>query len=475
MNTSRRHFLKAAASLSSLGGVVGSQFSAPFAMTLAGVGALAGEKAGAATVDGGYKALVCLFLQGGNDSHNWIVPTDPAGYADYVRARRELALSYTSLRAANSTLQGAGRSFGMPAELAPLHKWYQAGKAAVVSNVGTLVVPTTKADFDAGNNLPPKLFSHNDQQSLWQSMSPEGAKSGWGGRMGDILMSANQYPVFTAISATGNVAFLAGDQISQFQVGSEGPISIRGLGSGSMFGSSQTANILRRSIESAGTNALETEYLKTVQRSIAHDNTLKSALASSSAVPQPSGEVTLSSGRTVSIATDSLAKQLRVVAQLMGSARSLGMRRQVFMVSIPGFDTHSNQLPQAAILMSRVAQSIDYFLTTVSAMGMLNNVTLFTASDFGRTLTTNGAGSDHGWGSHHFVAGGAVKGGEIYGRFPSLALGSSDDVGSGRLLPSTSVAEYAAVMGGWMGLNANELATVLPGLTNFNRSNLSFL
>jgi uncharacterized protein (DUF1501 family) len=175
------------------------------------------------------------------------------------------------------------------------------------------------------------------------------------------------------------------------------------------------------------------------------------------------------------MAGDSLAKQLRIVAQMIAAGPGLGMKRQVFMVSIGGFDSHANQMRDQPLLMGRVASSADWFLRALDGVGMLNNATLFSASDFGRTLTSNGAGSDHGWGSHHFIAGGAVRGANIYGNFPVTALGTATDVGSGRLLPTTSVTEYAATLGRWMGLNDAELLTVLPNLGNFSNTNLGFV
>ena len=309
----------------------------------------------------------------------------------------------------------SGRSFGMPQELAPLRSWYEQGRCAVVANVGTLARPVSKAEFKAGVGLPAKLFSHNDQAATWQSLQPEGAPTGWGGRMGDILMAANQQPVFTAVSASGNAVFLSGNQVTQYQVGANGPVQINGAQAGWRAGS------------------------------------------------------------TLALATDALAKQLRVVAQLIAAGPGLGMKRQVFMVQIGGFDSHSNQMRDQPLLMARVAQSVNWFLGAMQAQGLLNKVLLFTASDFGRTLASNGDGCDHGWGGHHLVAGGSVKGREIYGSMPITALGTNDDLGSGRLLPSTSVTQYAATRGAWMGLSAAELRSVLPNLGEFSTGNLGFV
>jgi uncharacterized protein (DUF1501 family) len=472
MNTSRRQFLRAASGLAAAAGGVAD---VPFALSLAGLGAMAAQGARAADGGGPYRALVCLYMAGGNDSHNWFVPTDNSGYADYAAARAELAWDRGRLLPLTVSNQAAGRSFGMADALTPLHSWYEAGQLAVVANVGPLERPITTADYAAGRYLPSKLFSHNDQASTWQSLSPEGALSGWGGRMGDLLMAANRYPVFTSVSASGNAVFLSGSSVSQYQVSAAGPVAVKAIANPWLQGSNTAVSALRRVLQRGGADPLQSEYARVMQRSVDTSATLQAALAGASVPALPTAPLTLPGGGTLALDQEPLAHQLRVVAQMAQAAPSLGMQRQVFMVSIGGFDSHANQMRDQPRLMSRVAHSVDWFLNALNAAGMLNNVTLFSASDFGRALASNGSGCDHGWGGHHFVAGGAVKGRNIYGRFPTTALGSADDVGLGRLLPSTSVTEYAAVLGRWMGLSAGELTTVLPGLGNFARSNLDFV
>lgn len=467
--SSRRSFLRTALALGGAG-----PGARALGLPLAGLGALAAQSSAAADVSGGYKALVCLFMYGGNDSHNWLVPTDATGYADYARARGELALPADRLQPIAVSGQAAGRTFGMPQELAPLRKWYQSGQAAFVANVGPLSRPITKTEFQSGIGVPSKLFSHNDQSSTWQSLQPEGAPSGWGGRMGDILASANAYPVFTAVSATSNAVFLTGQQVTQYRVGLEGPLQVNNLGAPTIFGSTAAAAALRRNIASSGTNPLQSEYARVMQRSVDTGSLLGTALAGVPAQPIPATPVQLGTTSTTLDKTP-LARQLAIVARMISAGQALGMRRQVFMVSLSGFDTHSNQLRDQPGLMAQVALATDYFLTTIAGMNMLPNVTLFSASDFGRTLLSNGDGSDHGWGSHHFVAGGAVAGGNIHGRFPLTALGTSDDVGSGRLLPTYSVAQMAAPMGRWLGLSDAELAMALPTIGNFDSRALRFM
>jgi uncharacterized protein (DUF1501 family) len=474
-NTSRRHFLQATAALAASGHSA-LRLHAPLATTLAGLAALAQQSSHAADTSGPYKALVCLFMSGGSDSHNWVVPTDATGYADYAAARRELAWPANRLQPIFTSGQASGRSFGMAEELAPLRRWYEAGQAAWVANVGPLVRPVTKAEFQAGTDLPQKLFSHNDQQSTWQSLSPEGARSGWGGRMGDILMSANAQPVFTAVSATGNAVFLSGSSVTQYQVSADGPVAVNGLNGSNYFGSNAGPALLRRSLADAGNSAaLQAEVVRVMQRSISASAVLQTVLPGVNVPAIPATLISPGTGSTATLNTDALARQLRMVAQMIGAGPTLGMRRQVFMVSMGGFDTHANQMRDQPSQMARVALSVDYFLSALTTMGLLDNVVLFSASDFGRTLLSNGQGSDHGWGSHHFVAGGQVRGRNLYGRFPSTALGSADDVGSGRLLPATSVTEYAASLGRWMGLSNADVASVLPNIGNFSQAGVGFL
>jgi uncharacterized protein (DUF1501 family) len=469
---SRRQFLRVAGALATAG--VG-RFDAPLATALAGLGAMASQSSHAADSSGGYKALVCLFMNGGNDSHNWIVPVDATGYASYAAARQELTVTSDRLRSIATVGQDTGRAFGVPLELEPLRKWYGSGQLGFVSNVGPLVRPMTRSQYLSGAEAPAKLFSHNDQASTWQSLAPEGAASGWGGRMGDLFHAANSYPVFTAISAAGNAVFLSGTSVTQYQVSLDGPVAITPLSSGSLFGAANGSALLQRTISSNAGGTIGAEYAAVTQRAIQYQSILASALAGVAVPAIPTTTINVPTGGTTTLDKDSLARQLRVVAQMIVAGQKLGMRRQVFMVSMGGFDTHANQMRDQPWLMTRVAQSTDYFLSALSALGVLDNVVLFSGSDFGRALLSNGSGSDHGWGGHHFVAGGPVHGGAIHGRFPNVALGSGDDIGSGRLLPAYSVSQYAAPLGRWFGLSAGELNTVLPGLSNFNSEALAFV
>ncbi|WP_157549236.1 DUF1501 domain-containing protein [Piscinibacter sakaiensis] len=465
---SRRDFVRRAGGLA-LGGLAGR---AGLGLGLAGLAALSSRASRSANPGGGYRALVCLFMLGGNDAHNWFVPIDPAEHAAYAAARGDLALPLAALQSPAGLVQD-GRRFGTPAELAPLMRWYEQGRAAVVANVGPLVRPLTRAEFLAERDVPAKLFSHNDQVSTWQSLSPEGARAGWGGRIADLLMAANAQPLFTAVSAAGNAVFLSGRDVVQYQIGANGAARVRALDERWVTGSSTVGALLRETLVTAGDHPMAGEYARVMARSIAAEGVLSSAFGRVSVPPIPAtpilGGAPLPTGSPATLDVDPLARQLSVVAQMIAAAPALGLQRQVFMVSLGAFDTHANQLRDHPVLTARVALSIDYFMGALQSLGLLDAVTLFTASDFGRTLVSNGDGSDHGWGAHHVVLGGGVRGGQIHGRFPVVATGTPDDVGSGRLLPGLSVVELAAQFGGWMGLSPAEQAEVLPGLSAFGQ------
>ena len=471
MNASRRHFLRMAAGLSACH----APQCAPWALSLAGLGALAIDTARAASTDG-YRALVCLFMTGGNDAHNWIVPTHSSGHAEYTRVRGDLALPLARLNPLSSTGQGSGRTFGMPKELEPLRVRYEAGQLAVLSNVGPLERPLTRTEYLAGSpDVPLKLFSHNDQQSTWQSLGVEGSESGWGGRMGDLLQSANNRPLLTTVSTAGNAVFLTGRSIQQYQVGMTGPKNIPQLEWEWLYGSRTASALLRQTLLNKGSNPFQSEYARVTQRALDTAKDLRTAIAATSIATLPTTPITLPSGKTLVLATDELAMQLRTVAQMIAAGQKMGLRRRIFLGALGGLDTHSSQLQAHSLLTSRVAHSVDWFVETLQQAGLFDRTVLFTASDFGRTLTSNGDGSDHGWGSHHLILGGGIRGRAIYGNFPVTALGTATDIGNGRLLPTVSVTEYAATLGRWLGLSTSELATALPNLSSFASSDLGFL
>jgi uncharacterized protein (DUF1501 family) len=455
---SRRQFLKTA-SLVSLAGA-----ASPFALNLASIGAASAQAAP------GYRAIVCLFMLGGNDHTNTFIPYDPSSYDEYFASRSTIALARDQLAATatNAVASQGGRQFAFHPSLTAFKSLWDQGKLAVAANVGPLVVPTTPTQYRARSvPLPPKLFSHNDQQSAWQADEPlgEGATWGWGGRIGDMLASQNATSAFTCISASGNAVYLSGANVIQYQVSSNGAVSIAGI-SGSLYGSSSASaayrSLLTRS--TGGANLFEDQLGVITSRSITANQQLASALPAASAlVPAiPTG--------------NGLASQLNVVARIIAGSSALGLNRQVFFVSLGGFDHHDFLLAQHADRLAQVNAAVDAFWSWLAQLGMQNQVTLFTASDFGRTLTSNGDGSDHGWGSHHFVIGGSVLGGDVYGSFVPTAFGTSVDVGQGNMIPGIAVDQYAATFARWLGVADSDVPIILPNVTNFGTSRyLNFL
>jgi len=455
IDPARRAFLRRGALLGAAGA------AAPWALNLSLIGDAAAQ---AAPSD--YKALVCVFLYGGNDHGNTLVPVDNTHYSAYQSIRGSIATAQSSLAATTLTPLTPlpdGLQFALAPELAPLKPLWDSQRLAVQLNVGPLVQPTTLAQYQAKSvPLPPKLFSHNDQQSIWQSDLPEGATSGWGGRMGDLMLSGNGGSVFTCISVTGNAVFLSGQTAVQYQVGAGGAVAVRGIQQ-SLYGSSAAQQALRNLITPTRTHLFEDEYTRITRRSIDAEVQVTAAL---SALP------TLATSFSSS---NSLALQLKMVAQLIAARSALGPRRQVFMVSLGGFDLHDGLADTHPTLLGAVADAMKSFHDATVELGVVNNVTTFTASDFGRTLSSNGDGSDHGWGSHHFVLGGAVAGQRYYGSAPQIAVNGADDVGQGRLLPSTSVDQFGATLASWFGVADSSLSTVVPNIGNFGSRNLGFV
>lgn len=457
---SRRAFLKRASALSVAG------VAAPWAINLA---ALAEASAANAT---GYKALVCVFLYGGNDYANTLVPYDTSNYALYQQLRPTLAyprssLDATALTPATAPLDAAGfaHQYALAPELAPLLPLFDGGKMGVMLNVGTLIQPTTKLQYaNKSVRLPPKLFSHNDQQSVWQSSSPEGATAGWGGRLGDLFQAGNGNATFTCVNVTGNAVFLSGQTAVQYQISTSGPVPVNGL-KNPLFGSSACSDALRTLITQPRAHLLENEYNRVTSRSIDANGVLGTALASAPALATPFP------------ASNNLADQLKMVARMISVAPALGAKRQVFFVSLGGFDNHDGLVTIHPGLLSSVADALAAFYQATVELGVADQVTAFTASDFGRTLSGNNDGSDHGWGSMHFMVGGAVAGQQFYGKAPVVANNGPDDVGQGRLLPTTSVEQYAATFGKWLGVSDSDLLSLLPNLGNFDASarNLGFM
>ncbi|MBH9579221.1 DUF1501 domain-containing protein [Inhella proteolytica] len=456
-NASRRAFLRHAGRFALAG------TAAPLALNLAALG----EAAAFTASD--YKALVCVFLYGGMDHANTLVHADATRHAQYAAIRRGLAVPLNQLDA--TRLQPAqalpeGQAFALHPAMPELSALFNQGKAGVLFNVGPLIAPLTKAQFNSGDTLrypvPPKLFSHNDHASIWQSSDVEGSVSGWGGRLGDLALAGNGSSVFTCISAAGQAVFVSGQSAVGYQVTHEGPVALRPFQNG-VLGSQAMVPFLRELITQARGHELEAAYNQVMARSITAGTQLSAALAPVPVQPGfPAG--------------NSLADQLQIVVRIMAARQSLGVKRQVFMVALPGFDHHDGLLGAHPALVGTLSKALQAFYSATESLGLASQVTTFTASDFGRALSSNGDGTDHGWGGHHFVLGGAVKGQAFYGTPPPPSVGESTapedqwHVGNGRLLPTSSVDQFGATLGRWFGASESELRTVFPNLHNFGGS-----
>ena len=431
-------------------------------------------RAGALPSD--YKALVCLFLQGGNDANNLIIPTG-SGYAAYAAARSNLALPQTGLLNL-SPKTSDGRTWALHAAVPELHSLFGAGKAALLANVGTLVYPTTKDQYSRGTvPLPPQLFSHSDQQVQWQHSVPDKPTStGWGGRVADLVQTLNEKnDISMSISLAGKNTFEVGNVVSQYAINSGGAVTLSGSTS---RGNADAARFAAQKdlFAQSQPGLFETAFANVSGDAITSADLLNTVLAGAPAIATPFP--TLADGRTLTPA----AAQLRMAARLIAASPTLGLKRQIFFVQLGGWDTHAAQLTNAdptsgthAALLAQVSQAVNAFYNATVELGVANQVTLFTASDFGRTFRSNGDGSDHGWGNHQFIVGGAVRGGDLYGRMPTLAVGGPDDTTQGRWIPTTSVDEYAATLATWFGVSATDLPTVLPNIGRFAKPNLGFL
>ena len=471
MKTNRRAFLKGASAIS--------------AASLMGVGASLASFQAQAAQTSGYQALVCVFLLGGLDTHDTVLPYDQASYDRFATIRASLMDQYANMaggstRARSRLLQlnpdnGAdfgGRQFALPEELSGIKALFDSGDAAIVGNVGPLIEPLNRAQWEDETAITPKrLFSHNDQQSTWMSFQPEGSQFGWGGNFANAAVNsgANLNPEFSTITTLGHEVFLTGQNVKPYQIGIAGAAEIDAL---KFFEANRSdpagemiyqklrdhfeamdfarSNLAERDMAFAMNDALETNEL--------FNQSLENAQTFTTPFPN-----------------HFLGAQLKAVATSIAARDALMMNRQVFFVAIGGFDTHSDQAANMPGLQQQIDSGIVAFHQTMQELGLGNQVTLFTASDFGRTLAINGDGTDHGWGSHHFVIGNAVQGRQIYGQMPPYDFNHDQDSGNGRLIPTTSVEEFAAPLGRWFGLNEAELAVALPNLGSFTAPPLTFV
>jgi uncharacterized protein (DUF1501 family) len=449
MNISRRRFLQTSA---------------------AGVGAisLAPQLGHASTA--GYKALVCVFLAGGADTHDVLIGQDPSSYAAWASKRGDLLERYgegeiITSRERSALLQltrngGAGAQVGLPPEMAPVKDLYDRGRLAFVSNVGPLAEMTDRAAIQNKTAmLPSKLRSHNDQQSTWKTFGTEGARYGWGGRMLDAMGESSTY---AGISTSGHAVFLSGRQIEPTQIRSNGVVNQAWGIEDKVYGSEELAARLREhySRTSTSSNPFERDIARLRSKAISTTGEL-SALMDGATL-----------GETIRLEGNKLSEQLGTIADLIQVRDGLGSQRQVFFAKIGGWDTHKNQHISMPRLLTQLSDALSSFQAGIDAAGLSDQVTLFTASDFGRTLVTNDSGTDHGWGSHHMVMGAAVRGGQIAGEIPPFEEEHDLDFRRGSLIPSIATEQYGAELGRWFGLSESQLDEVFVNRGRFERTPL---
>jgi uncharacterized protein (DUF1501 family) len=445
----RRNFLRQAAQLSAVAGT-------PFAMNLMAMGAASAQTAG------DHKALVCIFLAGGNDQSNTVVPRSGDAYSAYERGRPTLALPAASLLAINPTSY-TGPALGLHPSLSAIHPLFNQQRIALMANVGILTQPITRAQWNDGRpsvSVPHQLFSHSDQQGAWQTGLPDRvSQTGWQGRMGDLLASTYNpgSGVSIAMSVAGNNLMQAGNSTVQYQLTTNGAVRV----GGPIMYTQMGAAAMRQLMTESRAHLLENELNRISARAISTESVVSSALSTAS--------------MTSPFPATGLGRQLQMVARMIAARSALGQRRQMFFVQAGGYDFHDNLLTEQATKLSELSDAMAAFYQATVAMGVANQVTTFTASDFGRALQHNGRGSDHGWGGHHFVMGGAVQGNRVYGQFPTVALNGPEDSGRGALIPTTSVDEYAGTLARWFGVSQSNLPLVLPNIGRFASSNLGFM
>jgi uncharacterized protein (DUF1501 family) len=420
-----------------------------------------------------YKALVCIFLYGANDHYNTVIPYDLPTHSSYFNVRKGTPVSGSiydgiaigrdalAVTALSAPLSG-GRLMALNPEMTALKGLFESKRASILMNVGPLVVPTSRVQYDNKSvPLPPKLFSHNDQQAYWQSsFQAEGGATGWGGRAADLLMSNNNRASLTCISVNGNALFLSGQNAISYQMSATGATTVNAIKGKSLFGSSSCASALQTLMTQSSTTPMANEYNIVAKRALETYDGIVAAIGNS---PSASMNTMFASS-----SNNTLSAQLKMVARLIEQQAAFGIKRQVFMVGMGGFDLHDFLPSQHPALLQKISTAMKEFDDAMVSLGKDKQVTAFTASDFGRTLASNGDGSDHGWGSHHFVMGGAVAGGQFLGIAPEIGLSHNEQVGSGRLLPTTAVDQLAAELAGWFGVSPLDVKTVLPNASHFD-------
>ena len=409
----------------------------------------------------GYKALVCVFLYGGNDSFNLLLPRDNAHYNAYAASRGNLKIPQNQLLAITPNTSD-GSQYGLHPSCPELQSLFAAGRVAFVANVGSLVYPMTKAQFlNDSVQSPPQLFSHYDQQFQWMTSLPGSNEGfGWAGKTAELLQSLNGASALSMnISLLGANTWQVGPTVTPFAMGTNGPQGLTGFwGQQGQRRYAAFQQLLNRQTP----NLFEKAFADTQKSAIDTNALLKTALDGAAPL-------------TTVFPNSYLGAQLSMIARTIAIRGTLGVQRQVFFCGIGGFDSHNNQNQDQPGLFADLSACLNAFEAAMVELGTENMVTTFTGSDFGRTLTSNGDGSDHAWGGVQLVMGGGVVGKDIYGVYPSLALDGPDDIDSGRILPTTSVDEYSATLAKWLGVQSGDMATVFPHLDHFAHPDMGFM
>jgi len=453
--SARRHFLQRAGALAALG--MGVRLNILDVIPEAG-----------AQSASDYKALVCVFLFGGNDGNNTLIPYDTAGYGQYAAVRTTVSgLQLPQNQLLPIQPVSSGTPYGLHPSLTELRSLFTQRKIAILANVGTLTQPTTKAQYQA-KQVPLSLFSHSDQQLQWQSsVSNTAVATGWGGRIADKVASFNAtsgFPVVTSLG--GSVLFATGKTSAPLSIPVSGSFALAGYNSSAA--SNARLATLKQFLTTGSTNTLVNAANTIGSQAIALSATMGPILASSTSVVAPI---------FAALGNNATGSALYQVAKTIEARAVTGAKRQIFFVGLGNFDTHSNQLPTQANLLDQLSPALKAFYDATVALGVGGQVTTFTLSDFGRTFQpASGAGTDHAWGNVQFVMGDAVKGGELYGQYPTLALGGPSDADNrGRWMPTTAVDQYGATLARWFGVPAADLTTVFPNLSAFAQSDVGFM
>jgi uncharacterized protein (DUF1501 family) len=453
-----------------------------------------------------YKALVCIFLAGGNDSNNLIVPTLTTEYNNYAAIRSPvLAIPQSSLLPI-SPLVSDGHAYGLHPCCAELQNLFGAGKLAILFNTGTLVYPMTRAQYQSGSvKRPPQLFSHADQVTQWQTSVPDQpALTGWGGRCADLLNAVQPgAPVSLSVTLAGANTFEVGNAVSQYSVSTSGAVSLQNVTGARLQALTNIlglpySNLQARAYADVANHSINTGALLNASIQATADPVTTPPTQFWTTPFPGSGSFQVVTPTSGAKFNSTLGPQLKMIARLIeagsrpAAGGGFGLKRQIFFCQVGGYDLHSGQtdVPAGgsvlhgahANLFAELSQCMNAFQSAMDQIGQLRGdpsfaqrVTAFTCSDFGRTFPSNGQGSDHGWGSHHLILGGAVRGKQTYGTFPTLAVNGPDDTSTGRWIPTTACDQYFATLATWFGLDGGNLTTVFPNVGRFAASNLGFI